>query len=185
MMKNMRHQAAHGRPGGATKTRAVAVSSTAPPSAGLRIGEVARRTGIGVETLRFYERRGLLGRPARTGAGYRIYDESVVEQVSFIKRAQAIGFTLDDIAEILEHSADGASPCHEVREMARGKLAELDERLRELRRYREELSRLLRDWDERGEERGHVCGLIERSKLSAPDVAPSGVWRRARKGGRK
>lgn len=185
MMKNMRHQAAQARSSGATRTQAGAESSPASSSAGLRIGEVARRTGIGVETLRFYERRGLLGRPARTGAGYRIYDESVVEQVSFIKRAQAIGFSLDEITEILGHSADGASPCKEVREMARGKLAELDERLRELRRYREELSRLLRDWDERGEERGHVCGLIERSKLTAPDAAPARTWRHARKGGRK
>jgi MerR family mercuric resistance operon transcriptional regulator len=59
----------------------------------LRIGEVAEATGISVEALRFYERRGLLGRPARTASGYRAYDEAVLERLAFIKRAQAIGFS--------------------------------------------------------------------------------------------
>ena len=177
MMKNTRHQAART---GVSRAEAGAATTTA----GLRIGEVARETGLGVETLRFYERRGLLGRPRRTEAGYRIYDESVLEQISFIKRAQAIGFSLDEIAEILAHSADGQSPCREVRELARRKLEELDERLRELRRYREELSKMLRDWDERKEARGHVCGLIEESNLSSPEASAS-AWRHARKGAGK
>ncbi|HEY0079860.1 MAG TPA: heavy metal-responsive transcriptional regulator [Pyrinomonadaceae bacterium] len=152
---------------------------------GLRIGEVSKETGVGVETLRFYERRGLLGRPARTESGYRIYDESVVEQVAFIKRAQAIGFSLDEVGEILKESAAGHRPCKEVRELARRKLAELDERLRELRRYRAELSRTLSQWDERQEQEGHVCGLIEGSHLRAPQEAASGAWQRARKAKRK
>lgn len=150
-----------------------------------RIGEVAERSGIGVETLRFYERRGLLGRPARTGAGYRIYDEAVLEQLAFIKRAQAIGFSLDEILGIIKESEGGRSPCHAVRQMARGKLAELDERLRELRRYRTELAALLGDWDERGEERGHVCGLIEHSTIAAPASSTGGELQRARKGRRR
>jgi DNA-binding transcriptional MerR regulator len=153
-------------------------------SRGLRIGEVAQRSGIGVETLRFYERRGLLGRPARTGAGYRIYDEGVLEQLAFIKRAQAIGFSLDEILGIIRESEGGRSPCREVRELTRGKLAELDERLRELRRHRNELAALLEDWDERGEEPGHVCGLIEHSALASHDEAAGGEWRKARKGKR-
>ena len=152
---------------------------------GLRIGEVSRETGVGVETLRFYERRGLLGRPARTESGYRIYDESVVEQVAFIKRAQAVGFSLDEVGEILKESATGRRPCKGVRELARRKLAEMDERLRELRRYREELSRTLSQWDERQEQEGHVCGLIEGSQLHAPKEAASGAWQRAGKAKRK
>ena len=152
---------------------------------GLRIGEVAQRSGISVETLRFYERRGLLGRPARTGAGYRIYDEGVLEQLAFIKRAQAIGFSLDEILGIIRESEGGRSPCREVRQMARGKLAELDERLRELRRHRNELAALLEDWDERGEEPGHVCGLIEHSTLASHEDTAGGVWRKARKERRK
>ena len=137
----------------------------------LRIGEVAAASGMSVEALRFYERRGLLGRPARTASGYRAYDETVIERLAFIKRAQAIGFSLDEIAEILEMRGRGEAPCVEVREAARRKLAELDERLRELRRYRNELARTLADWDERGIEEGRFCGLIEHSHVHAPHAA--------------
>ncbi|HEY0084005.1 MAG TPA: heavy metal-responsive transcriptional regulator [Pyrinomonadaceae bacterium] len=136
-----------------------------------RIGEVAEATGISVEALRFYERRGLLGRPARTASGYRVYDEAVLERLAFIKRAQSIGFSLDEIAEILEMRGRGEAPCVEVREAARRKLAEVDERLRELRRYRNELARTLADWDERGIEEGRFCGLIEHSHVHAPDAS--------------
>jgi DNA-binding transcriptional MerR regulator len=134
----------------------------------LRIGEVAASSGIGVEALRFYERRGLLGRPARTASGYRAYDASVIERLAFIKRAQAIGFSLDEIAEILEMRGRGEAPCLEVREAARRKLVELDARLTELRRYRNELARTLDEWDERGMEDGQFCGLIEHSHVHAP-----------------
>lgn len=150
----------------------------------LRIGEVARRSGVGVEALRFYERRGLLGRPSRTESNYRVYDETVLERLAFIKRAQAVGFTLDEISEILVESAEGGLPCAHVREMTRRKLAELDRRIAELRDYRADLARTLRDWDERGEERGSVCGLIEHSTLSSPE-ATAGGFKRARKGGGK
>jgi DNA-binding transcriptional MerR regulator len=137
----------------------------------LRIGEVAAATGMSVEALRFYERRGLLGRPARTASGYRAYDASILERLAFIKRAQAIGFSLDEIAEILEMRGQGVAPCLEVREAARRKLAELDVRLRELRRYRNELARTLDDWDERGMDEGQFCGLIEHSHVHAPHAA--------------
>ena len=151
---------------------------------GLRIGEVARRSGVGIEALRFYERRGLLGRPSRTESNYRVYDESVLERLDFIRRAQAVGFTLDEIAQILAESAGGRSPCKHVRELARRKLEELDARLAELRRHRADLARTLADWDERGEEEGRVCGLIEHSDLSA-HAAHEGVTRKGLKGGRK
>ena len=152
---------------------------------GLRIGEVAERSGVGVETLRFYERRGLLGRPARTRAGYRVYDEAALEQLAFIRRGQSIGFSLDEILEIIKESAGGRSPCHEVRQMAHRKLAELDERLRQLRRHRRDLATLLQDWDARGEAPGHVCGLIEHSSIRSSDAAADEGWQRARKGKRR
>jgi DNA-binding transcriptional MerR regulator len=147
----------------------------------LRIGDVAREAGVGVETLRFYERRGLLGRPTRTGSNYRAYDASVLERLAFIRRAQAVGFTLDEITEILAESEGGRLPCAHVREMARRKLDELDRRLAELRRYRRELARTLSEWDERGEEAGRVCGLIEHSTVKAPREAPGGALRRGRR----
>src|SRR3712207_5346532 len=82
---------------------------------GLRIGEVARRSGVGIEALRFYERRGLLGRPARTESNYRVYGESVLERPDFIRRAQADGSTLGEIGEMRAESAGGRSPCRHVR----------------------------------------------------------------------
>jgi DNA-binding transcriptional MerR regulator len=150
------------------RNRRVRGAAAAAGSGGLRIGEVARRSGVGIEALRFYERRGLLGRPARTESNYRVYDESVLERLDFIRRAQAVGFTLDEIGEILAESADGRSPCGHVRALARRKLEELDARLAEMKRHRAELARTLADWDERGEAAGHVCGLIEHSALAAP-----------------
>ena len=135
---------------------------------GLKIGEVAARSGVGVDALRFYERRGLLGRPARTGSGYRVYDASVLDQLEFIKRAQALGFSLDDIAAIVAEKAQGRSPCAAVREIVRARLEELDARLAELRRYRRELAATLEEWDESGDVEGHVCGLIEGSHVAAP-----------------
>jgi MerR family copper efflux transcriptional regulator len=151
---------------------------------GLRVGEVAEQSGVGVETLRFYERRGLLGRPRRTGANYSVYDEAVLARLAFIKRAQAVGFSLDEISEILSESAEGRPPCRHVREMARRKLSELDRRLAELRRYRTELARTLEDWDARGEQEGNVCGLIEHSTVTVPEAA-AGELRRAGKGKRR
>jgi len=163
-----------------------AAAEAIPRGRGLRIGEVARRSGVGIEALRFYERRGLLGRPARTESNYRVYDESVLERLDFIRRAQSVGFTLDEIGGILAESADGRSPCRHVRELARRKLEELDARLSELKRHRAGLARTNAEWDERGEEEGRVCGLIEHSTLST-HAEHGGIKRsrKASKGARK
>jgi DNA-binding transcriptional MerR regulator len=162
------------------KTASSSDSNKGGPGLLLRIGEVAKSSGLGVETLRFYERRGLLGRPRRTAANYRVYDESVLERLAFIRRAQSIGFSLDEIQTILAESEGGRRPCGHVREMARHKLVELDERLRELRRHRDELARLLGEWDERGEDEGTFCGLIEHSRIDARP-APARPLRGAKK----
>lgn len=88
----------------------------------LKIGEISKRSGIGIEALRFYERSGLLGRPARTQSGYRVYDEGVLERLDFIKRAQVLGFSLDEIKRIIADKQAGRSPCAEVREIYRESL---------------------------------------------------------------
>lgn len=132
----------------------------------LKIGEVAKESGIGIEALRFYERSGLLDRPGRTESGYRVYDESVVERLAFIKQAQALGFRLDEIRQIITDAKAGDIPCAEVREIVRRRLAELDERLRELKRYRKELAETLTEWDRKGQAPGHICGLIEGTRMS-------------------
>ncbi len=131
----------------------------------LKIGEVSKRSGVGVEALRFYEKSGLLDRPSRTFSGYRVYGEEVLERLAFIKQAQALGFSLDEVRRIVEDARKGESPCDEVREIVRRRLAELDERLRELHRYRKELQQTLAEWDEVGRAPGHICGLIEGSEV--------------------
>jgi len=131
----------------------------------LKIGEVSKRSGVGVEALRFYEKSGLLDRPSRTYSGYRVYGEEVLERLAFIKQAQALGFSLDEVRRIVEDARKGESPCDEVREIVRRRLSELDERLRELHRYREELQHTLAEWDEVGRAPGHICGLIEGSAV--------------------
>lgn len=131
----------------------------------LKIGEVSKRSGIGIEALRFYEKSGLLDRPGRTFSGYRLYDEGVLERLAFIKQAQVLGFTLDEIKEIIAHKQKGVSPCAEVREIVRTRLKELDERIKQMHRYRKELAAALIEWDETGESEGHVCGLIEGSHI--------------------
>lgn len=138
----------------------------------LKIGEVSQASGIGIEALRFYERSGLLGKPVRSASGYRLYDEGVLERLSFIKKAQTLGFSLDEIRRIIEDARSGASPCDEVREIVRRRLAELDERLREMKRYRQELAQTLEEWDEVGRAPGHICGLIETAEIENPLHAP-------------
>lgn len=147
--------------------RTIRATAEASPSPGrdLKIGEVAKATGIGIETLRFYEKSGLLDSPSRTGSGYRIYNASVLERLDFIKRAQVLGFTLDEIKRIIADKRVGLSPCAEVREIVRKRLAELDARMREMKRYRNELASALAEWDETGDVAGHVCGLIEGSHI--------------------
>jgi DNA-binding transcriptional MerR regulator len=131
----------------------------------LKIGEVSKRSGIGIEALRFYEKGHLLDSPARTFGGYRVYGEEVLERLAFIKRAQALGFSLEEIRRIVEDARKGESPCDEVREIVRRRMAELDERLRELRRYRKELGDTLEEWDKVGRAPGNICGLIEGSEV--------------------
>lgn len=131
----------------------------------LKIGEVSKRSGIGIEALRFYEKSGLLDRPGRTYSGYRLYDEAVLERLAFVKKAQVLGFSLDEIKELINHKRNGESPCAEVREVVRIRLDELNDRIAQMIQYRDELSAALADWDEMGEAEGHVCGLIEGSTI--------------------
>ena len=140
----------------------MAIPKTKPsPSQLYKIGAVATRAGLGVEALRFYESRGLLEPAARTDSGYRLYDGAVFERLDFIRKAQAVGFNLEEIARIIAEARDGELPCAEVRRLAAEKLAELDRRMAELRRYRRELKETVEAWEKVGEKEGVICGLIE------------------------
>jgi DNA-binding transcriptional MerR regulator len=137
------------------------VKAPTPEQESLRIGVVAHHSGIAIETLRFYEKSGLLEPAGRTRSGYRLYGSDVFERLSFIKKAQSVGFRLDEIARIIDESAEGRRPCKEVRRLAADKLKELENRIRELQRYRKELKQTLAAWEHEGERDGYICGLIE------------------------
>lgn len=141
----------------------------------MKIGEVAKASGIGIEALRFYERSGLLGKTARSPVGYRIYDEGIFDRLAFIKKAQTLGFSLEEIKKIISDAQSGVIPCDEVREIVRLRLREVDERVKEMQRYRRELAKTLEEWDEIGRAPGHICGLIEASEIKSPPVSNSPV----------
>jgi DNA-binding transcriptional MerR regulator len=147
----------------------------------LKIGDVSKRSGIGIEALRFYEKSGLLDAPARTFSGYRVYGEDVLERLTFIKQAQTLGFSLDEIREIVADARRGESPCDEVREIVRHRMEELDERLRELHRYRKELKQTLEKWDKVGRAPGYICGLIESSHVDHAAHEKAGGLKRAKR----
>ncbi len=105
----------------------------------LSIGQVARRAGVGVETVRFYEREGLLEPPPRRASGYRQYSEQVIKRLHFIKRAQQLGFSLKEITELLMLRVDGQTSCEEVKGRTEAKIAEVERKLLELQRMRQAL----------------------------------------------
>src|SRR6478736_2746351 len=109
----------------------------------MRVGEVAKRAGVNVETLRYYERRGLLPEPERAPSGHRRYDEETVRFLRAIKEAQAMGFTLAEIAEYLDASRRTAAPSEALRVRMAAKIDEIDARIAGLRRMREELARVV------------------------------------------
>jgi MerR family mercuric resistance operon transcriptional regulator len=106
----------------------------------LRIGDVAKRAGVNLETVRFYERKGLLPRPPRARSGYRAFSEDAVRRVRMIKRTQALGFSLKEISELLAIGVDPDGTCADVRQRTMAKLAAIDVKIAELRRMKKALA---------------------------------------------
>ena len=111
--------------------------------------ELSAATGVSTDTLRHYERLGLLPDTARTPAGYRRYPSATVERVRLIQRALLIGFSLRELSAALRQRAQGAPPCRRVRTLVGDRLSALEARLSELTELRDEMRVLLRDWDDR------------------------------------
>jgi DNA-binding transcriptional MerR regulator len=124
------------------------VKKTSPESGMLRSGELARLSGVSADTLRHYERKGLLA-PRRSPNGYREYPRQALDRVRLIRSALAIGFKLDDLARVLKVRDAGGAPCHQVRALAQAKLEEIETFVREATAMRDELRALLKDWDGR------------------------------------
>lgn len=113
----------------------------------MRSGQLARQAGVSSDTLRHYERMGLLAKPPRSSSGYRDYPLPTLERVHLIRRALAVGFSLPELCAIFKIRDEGGVPCHRVRDMAEVKLAGVDEKIRELIALRGQLEQILKTWD--------------------------------------
>lgn len=125
----------------------------------LTIGKLASAAGVGVETLRFYEREGLLPKPPRKRSGYRRYPPDAVARVQFIRRAKELGFTLKEIQELLELRIDPHKSCADVRSLARAKIVDVEEKMADLSRIKVALENLARAC--RGKGPTSECPILE------------------------
>jgi Hg(II)-responsive transcriptional regulator len=133
----------------------------------MRTGQVAEQAGVNVQTLRYYERRGLLPEPSRRESGYRVYGPDAVHTVRFIKRAQELGFGLRDAESLLALASGGPESCDAARELADEKIAELDRRIADLLSMRESLGRLAATCAKPRAERD--CPLLQSIQEAAHD----------------
>lgn len=134
----------------------------------LRIGQIARAAGVGVDTVRFYERRGLLPRVQRSNSGYRLYPPQTVTRLSFIRRAKDLGFSLDEVASLLMLQDTGGSKS-DVKAITHRKLEAISAKIEDLTRMRDVLQQLDNDCSGRGNVKG--CPIIEtlsESRLEDP-----------------
>lgn len=103
------------------------------------IGEVAKRAGVSPHTIRYYEAERLIGRPARSAAGYRVYSPRVIDELAFVRRAQGLGLSLTETREILSIGRSGQRPCDRVASICETRLADIERRMEELRAFRDNL----------------------------------------------
>ncbi len=124
---------------------------------------LARLTGVSPDTLRHYERKGVLPAPPRGDNGYRRYPADAVARVTLIQRALTIGFRLDELARVLKERESGGAPCRKVRALVAARLADLERRLEQLSTLRDDLHALLEEWDARlaSVEPGRQARLLE------------------------
>ena len=137
----------------------------------LTIGEVARRAGVGVETIRFYEREGLIAKPRRRPSGYRQYPAEAVRRVRFIRHAKELGFTLREISELLSLRVDPHSTCADVRRRARTKIGSIQEKIESLASMKAALERLAASC--RGNGPMSECPILEELDREEDSDVPS------------
>lgn len=146
------------------------------PNKPLLIGELAKLAGVKSDTVRFYERTGLLPRPTRSASGYRVYDHAAARQLQFVKKAQTLGFSLDEIRRILSLRGGGKKTCARVLAIAEATLAETERRLAELQSFRDDLKRTVTTWRKPRKQAciSEFCALIE-SASAASKRRPSAI----------
>lgn len=125
----------------------------------MKIGEASRQSGVGIETIRYYEREGLLDPPLRRPSGYREYDMSAVARLQFIRRAKELGFTLSEIKELLGFWRRSNPKSQTVRQRVEQKVQEIDEKIRSLQRMKRSLQGLIRECGHRKSPR--ECPLLD------------------------
>jgi len=154
------------------------VSQQTNSNAYLRSGELAAQAGVSTDTLRHYERKGLIPPPRRSQNNYREYSAQSLERVRLVRRALAVGFTLDELTRILRVRDKGGAPCRQVRELAAVKLGALETQIEQMSALRDELRELLSEWDSLLDSAasGQPVRLLERlasrPRVSARRVAP-------------
>ena len=116
----------------------------------MQIGEVANQSEVGIETIRYYEREGLLAEPRRKPSGYRQYNESVVTRLQFIRRSKELGFTLAEIKELLGLWFEADTKCEHVRQRAGQKITDIDEKIRSLQKMKRSLKKVISECESRG-----------------------------------
>ena len=109
----------------------------------LTIGKVAKQAGVNIETVRYYERQGLIPEPPRRASGYRQYDTGFVKRIRFIKRAQTLGFSLKEIVELLELRIEPNTACDDVRLQAEQKIIDIEQKIETLQRMKQVLDELV------------------------------------------
>jgi MerR family mercuric resistance operon transcriptional regulator len=139
----------------------------------LTIGEAARSAGVGIETIRFYQRRGLIALPTKPqGRGFRIYSPDEIKRIRFIRQAQQIGFSLQEIEELLALRADPAADCSTVRAQALAKLDEVHDKIEQLRRIGSALEALIARCP--GSGGLEACSILDTLVEPGPPIAASG-----------
>ena len=134
----------------------------------LTIGQVAKQAGVGLETLRFYERKGLIDEPPRRASGYREYPPDIIERVKFIKRAKELGFSLKEIAELLSLRVDPETTSRDVKRRAEAKLADVKDKIRTLRRVERALAKLVASCSGKGPTSD--CPILENLNQKKEDL---------------
>lgn len=152
----------------------------------MRIGQMAKRTGFSTKAIRYYELLGLLAAPERTESGYRLYGAEDVERLEFIEKAKRLGFSLEDIRDVLILHDQQQTPCVHVLALLEQKLKQVDGVIKELRDFRRELAVLHREAAQRLEkmpEGARVCGIIERGVHAKGEAALA--WLEFRRRGKR
>ena len=141
----------------------------------MQIGELAKEVEVPTKTIRYYEEIGLFPAAPRTEGGYRDYGPEAVELLQFIRKAQFLGLSLTEIKELAEIRSGGHLPCEHLRDLLEAKVADLEERIREMKNLRNEMKKTLKGWEERiAEGQGSiVCPHVEgRPAQAASGTAP-------------